>query len=48
MHCLGIHVLVEDSTLYNSALGVDYSVLTNNSVFVSNSIVTGSGGIRFY
>ena len=40
MHCTGIHVLVEDSTLY-SVLKVDYSVLTNNSFFVSNSIVTG-------
>ena len=44
MHCTGIQVLVEDSTLY-SELRVDYSVLTNNSFFVSNSIVTGD--IRF-
>ena len=40
MHCTGIQVLVEDSTLHG-LLNVDYSVLTDNSVFVSNSIVTG-------
>ena len=40
MYCPGIQVLVEDSTLY-SELDVYYSVLTNNSFFVSNSIVTG-------
>ena len=42
MHCTGIHVLVEDSTLYS----VLKAVLTNNSFFVSNSIVTGD--TRFY
>ena len=45
MDCTGIHVLVEDSTLYSGTLIVDYPVLNNNSLFVSNSIVTG--GIRF-
>ena len=45
-YCTGIQVVVEDSTLYNGELHVYYSVLTNTSFFVSNSVVTGS--IAFY
>ena len=43
IYCSDVKVLIDDSRLQQSRLGIDYYVLTDNSVLVSNTTSTGGG-----